>query len=98
MHYTYRVSVGKILTSSSVSTTTRMAGNIWVCDAIDKDGKRGEEGEVVLIEDATAAWKKSNHGFDAELVHKVHVESLREFATVKTTQEVLTSWKGLGGL
>lgn len=75
-----------------------MAGNLRVCHAIDKDGKRGEQGEVVLIEDATAAWKKSDDGFDAELVHKVHVESLREFATTKKTQEVLSSWRDLGGL
>lgn len=40
---------------NSVSTTTRMAGNLWVADARTADGKRGEEGEVVLIEDATAA-------------------------------------------
>jgi hypothetical protein len=31
-----------------------MAGNLWVCDARTEDGGRGEEGEVVFIEDATA--------------------------------------------
>lgn len=75
-----------------------MAGNLWVCDARTADGLRGEEGEVVLIEDATAAWKKSNEGFDAELVHRVHVESLKEFATIKKTKEVLDEWEACGDL
>ena len=75
-----------------------MAGNLWVCHAIDKDGIRGEGGDVILIEDATAAWQKSEDGFDAELVHKVHVESLKEFATIQTTDEILSSWKNLRGL
>lgn len=62
------------------------------------DGKSGEKGEVVLVEDATAAWKKSEDGFDAEVVHKVHVESLHEFATIEKTASVLDLWNGwLGG-
>lgn len=83
-------------TDHCVSTTTRMAANLWVCDARNEDGGRGEEGEVVLIEDATAAWKKDDDGFEAELVHKVHAESLKEFATVKKTEQVLGLWKTWG--
>lgn len=80
-------------TDHCISTTTRMAGNLWVCNARDDAGGRGEQGEVVLIEDATAAWKKSDDGFEADLVHKVHVESLGEFASIKKTDEVLKVWE-----
>ena len=65
-----------------------MAGNLHVCD-----GKSGEKGEVVFVEDATAAWKKSEDGFEAELVHKVNAESLQEFATVVKTESVVEEWK-----
>jgi nicotinamidase-related amidase len=84
-------------TDHCISTTTRMAANLWVCDARTEDGGRGEEGEIVLIDDATAAWKKAEDGFEADLVHKVHVESLKEFATVRNTEEVLALWKTWGG-
>lgn len=57
------------------------------------DGENGEKGEVVFVEDATAAWKKSEDGFEAELVHKVHAESLQEFATIEKTENVLELWK-----
>ena len=64
-----------------------MAANLGVCDV-----PGGEKGEVVFVEDATAAWKKSEDGFDAELVHQVNVESLREFATIETTMNVVGLW------
>ncbi|CZS92764.1 related to amidases related to nicotinamidase [Rhynchosporium agropyri] len=73
-----------------VSTTTRMAGNLKVAD-----GKSGEAGEVVFVEDATAAWRKGvgEGWFDAEIVHRVHTESLTEFATVGKTKSVIEEWE-----
>lgn len=68
-------------TDHCVSTTVRMAGNLGVCG----------EGDVVLVEDGTAAHGKG--GWDAETVHAVHVESLKEFASVRRTDEVLEKWK-----
>jgi len=64
----------------------RMAGNLGVCD-----GRGGEKGEVILVEDATACWKKNQEfPFDAETIHAVHVDSLREFASIAKTGEVET--------
>lgn len=69
-----------------VSTTVRMAGNLGVA---------GDDGEVVLVKDAVAAWKKEGGEWEAEVVHAVHVESLKEFASVRSTTEVLSEWNCL---
>ena len=54
----------------------------------------GEEGEVVFIEDATATFKKHEASpYDAEIVHGVHMESLREFASIRKTQSVIDQWR-----
>lgn len=71
-----------------VSTTTRMAGNLKVCDHVNGEGRR-VKGEVILVEDATAAWQKPGGKWDAETVHAVHAESLKEFASVLKTEEVI---------
>ncbi|KAH0489445.1 hypothetical protein TgHK011_009874 [Trichoderma gracile] len=42
---------------------------------------------IILVHDATRAFGKG--GVDAETVHRVHVESLKEFAEVRSTAEVI---------
>jgi nicotinamidase-related amidase len=82
-----------LTTDHCVGTTVRMAGNLGVCN-----GENGANGEVILVEDAVACWKKSDESpFDAETIHAVHVESLREFANIAKTTEVVELWKNLIG-
>lgn len=42
---------------------------------------------IILIDDATRAYGKG--GIDGQTVHDVHIESLREFVEVRSTEEVL---------
>jgi hypothetical protein len=73
-----------------------MAANLGVADGVGEDGGK-EVGEVVFVEDATAAWRKGEGGgwCDAEVVHRVNVESLREFSRIGRTEGVIGEWEGI---
>ena len=48
------------------------------------------------MEDAVACWKKTGaFPFDADVIHAVHVDSLREFASISKTGDVIQLWRGL---
>ncbi|KPI45954.1 putative isochorismatase family protein [Cyphellophora attinorum] len=76
-----------IATDHCVSTTVRAAADLEVCVDAGGESKTTRDG-VWIVDDCSACF--DNHGsFDAEVVHKVNVESLRgEFCEVTLGEEV----------
>lgn len=71
-----------------LGSTVRSASDLGVADHFD-EGKV-VKGDLVLVEDAVAAWAKRDGNFDAETVCRVHVESLKgEYARVVKVEDVL---------
>jgi nicotinamidase-related amidase len=72
-----------------LGTTVRHASDLDVGKHVDERGEN-VPGQLMLVGDATAAWAKHGGKYDAETVHGVSVESLKEdFCRVVTTEEVL---------
>ncbi|ORY25865.1 Isochorismatase hydrolase [Rhizoclosmatium globosum] len=89
-------------TDVSVSSVVRTAQNLALTGKFGgrgnmADAKRGEDGlavemaRIILIQDATRSFGKG--GLDAETVQRVHVESLKEFAEVWNTSDVLAAFQ-----
>ncbi|KAL5320374.1 hypothetical protein ACEPPN_011175 [Leptodophora sp. 'Broadleaf-Isolate-01'] len=72
-----------------LGSTVRSASDLGVADHVDAEG-RVVKGDLVVVEDAVAAWAKHGGKFDAETVCAVHLESLKgEFARVVRVADVL---------
>ena len=88
-----------LTTDQCVSTTTRMAANMHVCDTVDEQGNV-VNGHIILVGDATAAHELPD--FSADVVQAVHIATLgKEFCTVVSTDGAISQVSGYryqGGL
>lgn len=76
-----------LTTNHCVSTTARMAANLGF--------------DVVVVDDATAAFDHTDHNgrhFDAETIHATALASLHdEFGAIQPTRAVLAQWEAATG-
>lgn len=71
-----------------LGSTVRGASDAGVGDHVV--GGENAKGDLVLVGDAVAAWEKHGGAFEADVIHGVHVESLKdEFVRVVRTEEVV---------
>lgn len=82
-----------LVVDQCVNSTVRSACDLGIGDHVDSAEK--VNGDIVVVDDAVAAWEKEGGKWNAETVHAVHVESLKgEFARVVKTSDVLTEVGG----
>jgi len=84
-----------LTTCHCVSTSIRMASNLEIVEHLyGRSEAKGEFGEIVLVNDATAMWGitygDEGKELDGETAHQVHLESLNgEFCDAYGTQQVI---------
>lgn len=85
-----------LMTAHCVSTTLRMASNLRLVNhnygCVVKDGGSGGNGEIILLDDATATFSLDYGGktYDAESVHAIHLASMKdEFCDIASTEDVI---------
>ncbi|KAL7796686.1 hypothetical protein V8C37DRAFT_408178 [Trichoderma ceciliae] len=82
---------GKWGGQGNIEDTARCS--LWTDGAAVYGGPKSELAvnmpRIILVDDATRTFGKG--GVDAETVHRVHIESLKEFAEMRSTSEVISA-------